>query len=133
MSDQTDARPAADRRLELVLTSEASQERAESLALCLLERRLVACATLLQGRSLYRWRGRIEREPEVLLLLKTQAAQLAELHQALLELHSYETPEWIHWSAASGGGYADWLAEQLNPDAVSPARAETPEDGDPAG
>lgn len=38
--------------LELVLTSEASQERAEVLAHQLLERRLVACATLLPGRSL---------------------------------------------------------------------------------
>jgi periplasmic divalent cation tolerance protein len=128
-------------RLELVLTSEAGQERAEALAHQLLERRLVACATLLPGRSLYRWRGRIEHETEVLLLLKTTAAQLAALHAALLELHSYETPEWIHWSAASGGGYALWLAEQLrpesnagiSPDAASPAPAATPGAGDPAG
>jgi periplasmic divalent cation tolerance protein len=105
--------------LELVLTSEASQERAEALAHQLLERRLVACATLLPGRSLYRWHGRIEHEAEVLLLLKTEKARLAALQTALLELHSYETPEWMHWSAASGGGYALWLAEQLRPDSQS--------------
>lgn len=128
-------------RLELVLTSEAGQERAEALAFQLLERRLVACATLLPGRSLYRWRGRIEYEAEVLLLLKTEASRLGALHAALLELHSYETPEWIHWSAASGGDYAVWLVEQLrsdsntaiSPDAASPVPAATPGDGAPTG
>ena len=136
-----DASRACENSLELVLTSEDSQERAEHLAHQLLERRLVACVTLLPGRSLYRWRGRVEQGTEVLLLLKTKASQLRALHAALLELHSYETPEWIHWNATSGGGYALWLREQLlpdsnagiSPDAVSPAPAATPGDGDPAG
>jgi periplasmic divalent cation tolerance protein len=132
-ADRSNAAPGGDTRLELVLTSEASQERAEMLAQTLLQRRLVACATLLPGRSLYQWRGRIEHETEVLLLLKTGADRLAALHHALLELHSYETPEWIHWSAASAGGYAAWLAEQLSPDAASPAPAATPGDGGPTG
>lgn len=136
-----DASRSGESRLELVLTSEADQERAEGLAHQLLERRLVACATLLPGHSLYRWRGRIEREMEVLLLLKTEASRLEGLEAALLELHSYETPEWIHWAAASGGGYALWLTDQLqpdskagiSPDAASPAPAETPGGGAPAG
>jgi periplasmic divalent cation tolerance protein len=132
-----DASRSGETQLELVLTTEGGQEQAEALARQLLERRLVACATLLPGRSLYRWQGRIEDEAEVLLLLKTEPARLAALHQTLLELHSYETPEWIHWSASSHGGYADWVAAQLNPgvspDAASPAPAAKPGDGGPAG
>ena len=121
------------KRLELVLTSEADRERAEALARRLLERQLVACATLLPGHSLYLWRGRIENEAEVLLLLKTAPERLTALRKALLDLHSYETPEWIHWSAASRGGYAAWLSDQLNPDAPSPAPEARPSDGAPAG
>jgi periplasmic divalent cation tolerance protein len=133
MHDATDPAGSGDRRLALVLTSEGGQERAEALARQLLERRLVACATLLPGCSLYLWQGRIDQEEEVLLLLKTEPGRLAALHAALLELHSYETPEWIHWSAASGGGYGAWLAEQLSPGGGPPAPAATPGDGARAG
>ena len=99
--------------LELVLTSEADPERAESLARALLERRLVACASLQTCRSLYHWQGRIENGSEVLILLKTHRERLAELREVLCELHSYTTPMWIHWGAATDGDYALWLAGEL--------------------
>jgi periplasmic divalent cation tolerance protein len=123
----------AERPLELVLTGEGSPERAEALALALLERRLVACATLLPGRSLYRWQGRIENGPEVLLLLKTQREQLAALRRALHELHSYATPEWIHWSAETADPYASWLGAELSPGGEPPAPAGMPGGEVPAG
>jgi periplasmic divalent cation tolerance protein len=123
----------ADTPLELVLTGEGSPERAESLALALLERRLVACASLLPVRSLYHWQGRIERDSEVLLLLKTRPEALPALRQALQELHSYDTPEWIHWSAGTEGAYAAWLLGLLSPGGGPPDPAGTPGDGAPAG
>jgi periplasmic divalent cation tolerance protein len=123
----------AEMPLELVLTSEGTPERAEALALALLERRLVACASLLPGRSLYRWQGRLETGAEVLLLLKTHPDQLDELRSVLHELHSYETPEWIHWSASSEGAYGAWLAEQLSPGAGPPDPEGRPGAAGPAG
>jgi periplasmic divalent cation tolerance protein len=122
-----------DTPLELVLTGEGSPERAEALALALLERRLVACASLLPGRSLYHWQGRIETGAEVLLLLKTRAEHLEALRVALHELHSYETPEWIHWSASTAGDYGDWLGAALSPGGGPQAPAGTPGGGGPAG
>ncbi|MCP9932586.1 divalent-cation tolerance protein CutA [Cyanobium sp. Candia 9D4] len=121
--------------LSLVLTTEADRERAEALARELLERGLVACASLHPAVSLYRWQGRLERSEEVQLLLKTTPAQLEALRRALGELHSYDTPEWIHWTAASDGSYGRWLLEQLalSPGGGPPAPAGTPGDGDPAG
>lgn len=121
--------------LSLVLTTEADRERAESLARELLERGLVACASLYPVVSLYRWQGRLERSEEVQLLLKTTPAHLEALRHALGELHSYDTPEWIHWTAASDGPYGRWLLEQLplSPGGGPPAPAGTPGDGDPAG
>ena len=99
--------------LELVLTSEADLERAEALARALLERRLVACVSLQPCRSLYHWQGGIENGSEVLLLLKTHGERLPELRRLFGELHSYETPMWIHWRAASEGDYGRWLAASL--------------------
>ena len=106
----------SDTAIVVVLTSEAGEMEAKALALQLLERRLVACVSLLPVRSLYHWQGRLEEAEEVKLLLKTAPALLAALHAALLELHSYETPEWIVLEGSSRGGYGEWLGEQLRRD-----------------
>jgi periplasmic divalent cation tolerance protein len=126
--------------LTLVLTTEADRERGESLARALLERGLVACASLHPVVSLYRWKGQLERAEEVQLLLKTSPNHLEGLRAALAELHSYETPEWIHWSAGSEGAYGQWLLEQLlplasplSPGGGRPARGARPGSGAPAG
>jgi len=121
--------------LRLVLTTEADRERAEALALALLERGLVACASLHPVVSLYRWQGRLERAEEVQLLLKTTPDQLEGLRRTLGELHSYDTPEWIHWRASSEGPYGRWLLEQMviSPGGGPPAPAGRPGGADPAG
>ncbi|MEB3184970.1 MAG: divalent-cation tolerance protein CutA [Cyanobacteriota bacterium] len=95
----------------LAITTEADENRAIALARALLERHLVACVNLRPLRSLYRWQGRIEDSQEVELLLKTTPERLAELEAAVHELHSYDTPEWLSWSAAASSGYAAWTWE----------------------
>jgi len=97
----------------VVLTSEATPERAEALARALLDRRLVACVSVLPVRSYYRWQGAIETADEVKLLLKTEPEQLPALQRALHALHSYQTPEWIVLEGSSRGDYGLWLGEQL--------------------
>ncbi len=121
--------------VSLVLTTEADRERAEALALALLERGLVACASLHPVVSLYRWQGQLQRSEEVQLLLKTSPGKLEALRHSLGELHSYVTPEWIHWQASSDDPYGRWLLEPppLSPGGGPPAPAGTPGDGDPAG
>ncbi len=100
--------------LVLALTTEADPQRAEALARTLLERRLAACIALRPLLSLYRWEGALERSEETQLLIKTQIARLPELEQAVRELHSYSTPEWIHWPARCSAGYGAWLAESCS-------------------
>lgn len=99
--------------LVLVLSTEADPERAEALARQLLERRLVACVSLLPVQSLYRWQGGIESAAEVKLLLKSLPGRLAALREALHSLHSYQTPEWIVLQGRSALGYAAWLGAEL--------------------
>lgn len=102
-----------DRTVCVVLTSEATPERADALARSLLEQRLVACVSVLPVRSHYRWQGALETADEVKLLLKTTPEQLSELCQALHALHSYQIPEWIVLGGVSRGDYGLWLEKQL--------------------
>lgn len=97
----------------LALTTEADQQRAEALARELLQRRLVACVSLQPVQSLYLWEGQLQTSPEVQLLLKTGAAQVAALAAAVQQLHSYDTPQWLVWPAEASTTYGAWLAEVL--------------------
>ena len=116
-----------------VLTTEGDLARAEALAEALLERRLVACVSLQPFQSLYRWKGELQRETEVQLLLKTSTHQLQRLQEAVMELHSYDTPEWLTWPVEASGAYGAWALAQLSSDGLRPAPAGTPGDEPPAG
>jgi periplasmic divalent cation tolerance protein len=84
-------------------------EDAEWIARELVERRLAACVNVLpQMTSVYRWRGEVERNEEILLVIKTTRARFEELKQAILSMHTYELPEVIGFDI--GVGHAEYLA-----------------------
>ncbi|MFT4538348.1 MAG: periplasmic divalent cation tolerance protein [Planctomycetota bacterium] len=80
----------------LVLVTAPDQDTANSIASQLVEERLAACVNLLPNvQSVYRWEGRVQRETEVLMLIKTLDGSIADLQQRLLGLHPYELPEFV--------------------------------------
>lgn len=95
----------------VVLTTLASPEEAHQFVRTLLERRLIACGTLLPGaKSLYRWQGKIAEEQEVVVLLKTRAARLETLRDAFTELHPYKVPELLALPVEAGlEQYLQWI------------------------
>jgi len=93
---------------------------AERLAEALVGERLAACVNVLPGlRSIYRWRGTVERADEVLLLIKTTRERLDALAARVQALHPYELPELLAVEAAGGlPDYLAWVAaETRDPDA----------------
>lgn len=99
----------------LVLTTEGDSAVAENLAGELLDRRLVACATMFAVRSTYRWSGELEHSDEVQMLLKTTPHALGDLLSAIDELHSYETPEFIVLGASGSHAYEAWVGACVVP------------------
>ncbi|HEX9562537.1 MAG TPA: divalent-cation tolerance protein CutA [Gemmatimonadaceae bacterium] len=100
----------------VVLSTVANPEEGATLIRALLDRRLIACGTMLPGaRSLYRWEGRIADESETVLLLKTRSAILHALEQAFIELHPYKVPELLALSPTSGlEKYLAWINEETS-------------------
>jgi len=96
----------------VVLTTVASDDEAVRLVRALLERRLIACGTLVPGaRSLYRWQGKIADEREVVILLKTRSARLETLQVAFGELHPYKVPELLALPVSAGlNKYLEWIS-----------------------
>jgi periplasmic divalent cation tolerance protein len=98
----------------IVLTTLASESEAVALVKALLERRLIACGTIVPAaRSFYRWEGRIADEPEVLVVLKTRSARVDALEMAFDELHPYKVPELLAIPVTAGNAkYLAWLGAE---------------------
>ena len=97
----------------IVLTTWPAGQDAAAFATTLVEERLAACVNLLpEMASIYRWQGRVERERERQVVIKTTTRRLEALESRLSELHPYEVPELLVLPIAGGGaGYLAWLAE----------------------
>ena len=91
-----EANSPSHRAARIVLTTADNPKEAAHLARTLVEEGLAACATMIPAvQSIYRWQGEIQLATETMVLLKTGPEQLAALEARLLELHSYQTPEFL--------------------------------------
>lgn len=95
----------------VVLTTLPSADEAVSLIRALLDRRLIACGTLVPGaRSFYRWEGKSVEEGEVIVLLKTVAPKVGLLKEAFIALHPYKVPELLAMPVSDGNEkYLEWI------------------------
>jgi periplasmic divalent cation tolerance protein len=101
----------------IVLVTAPDLKTARRLARAALEARLIACANLIPKiESHYRWRGKIERGAEVLLVLKTMARHLAKLEKLIVSKHPYDTPEFLVVALRGGNRrYLNWLRTSCDP------------------
>ena len=99
----------------VVLTTCDSEMLAEQLARHLVEHRLAACVNILpKGRSVYRWKEKIEDAGEWVLLIKSRRDLFAALRAEIQKLHTYEVPEVIAIPIVDGSdAYLGWLDGQL--------------------
>ena len=100
----------------VVISTVANADDGEKLIRSLLDRRLIACGTMLPGaRSLYRWEGQVADEPETVLLLKTRSAALPALEGAFADLHPYKVPELLALKADAGlEKYVAWIHSETS-------------------
>ncbi len=97
----------------VVILSTAPPDRAPALARRLVADRLAACVQLAGIRSFYRWEGRIEDEPEELLIIKTRRSLADRVIARIRELHTYEVPEAVVLPIEAGSGpYLEWLTAE---------------------
>ncbi len=98
--------------ISVIVTTAPHREAAERLAGALLEKRLVACASVGPDvTSIYRWQGKLEREDEVQVMLKTSLSRQDEAVQLLSQMHPYEVPEVLCLQVVASASYAAWVEE----------------------
>jgi periplasmic divalent cation tolerance protein len=100
----------------LFLVTAPSMEEARKIGRHVVENKIAACANLISNiSSIYRWKGKIEEDVEILLLIKTVEEKADEVIAAVEKIHSYDTPECIGFKIDKGSKkYLKWLDTATN-------------------
>jgi periplasmic divalent cation tolerance protein len=91
-----------------------SREEADKICAAVVDARLAACAQVLGPmRSVYWWKGKVERADEFFLMMKTTEDKFADLARVIRANHSYEVPDIIAVSITDGlADYLGWVSAE---------------------
>lgn len=95
--------------IRTVLVTAPDMATGELLGKALVEEHLAACANIVPGVvSLYRWKGEVHRDAEVLMIVKTTGGRVEDVRRRVVELHPYDVPEVV--ALAVDEGHEPYLA-----------------------
>jgi periplasmic divalent cation tolerance protein len=100
----------------VVITTVGTEEQANLIAREIVARRQAACVNILPGvRSIYRWKGKICKDGELMLVVKTLEEELDGVSATIRELHSYELPEILAFQVTHGEpNFLAWVAGSVD-------------------
>ena len=99
-----------------ISTTVNNRDQGKIIANALMENRLAACVQIVENvTSIYPWKGKINTERELLLLIKSKSSIFSKIRDLIEEIHPYEIPEIIATPIFDGNiSYFKWLNEQIN-------------------
>lgn len=102
----------------IVLVTTPNSDEASRIADALVTKQLAACVNIVPSiQSIYRWEGKVARDQESLMIIKSTEERYAELERLVKELHSYTTPEVVALKIERGSEqYLKWLRESTEQD-----------------
>jgi len=86
-----------------------SEAAAEKLAEHLLAEHLIACANIYPIKSLYVWKGAIQKETEWVALVKTRADLWESVRTTIEKIHPYEVPCIMKTEVEANAAYENWI------------------------
>jgi len=109
----------------VLLVTCPNPEVGERIARALVEKRLAACGNVTTPvTSVYRWKGKVQRDAEALLVLKTRRTLVATCVRRIRALHPYELPEIIALPVVGGlKDYLNWVDSETRPRTRGPRGA----------
>lgn len=100
------------RRIAVLLSTVPDARTGRRLARALVAEKLAACVNIVPGlESLYHWQGRMHRDAEALLVIKTSLSAAPRTMRRLRELHPYDVPEIVRLNSADVlAAYGAWVS-----------------------
>ncbi|HEY3205094.1 MAG TPA: divalent-cation tolerance protein CutA [Thermoanaerobaculia bacterium] len=104
-------RDVAAKDLMVVVTSVGTEDQALDLAHALVRSRRAACVNIIPNvHSIYRWKGRVCDDGEMLLVIKTRAAHFEAVRETIHKVNTYELPEVLGYRVDwASPGFASWI------------------------
>lgn len=98
----------------IIYTTINDEQYARKIASFLIQEQIVACVNIIpEVESIYRWKGRIEEEKEIILIAKTVDENVKKAINRIKELHTYETPDIIAIPIIDGNNeYLDYIKRE---------------------
>jgi periplasmic divalent cation tolerance protein len=86
---------------------------AEKIAGVLVEERFAACVNIVPVKSIYHWQGKLCRDGESLLVIKSTSGTYKRLEKKIKDVHPYDVPEIVTVKIkAVEYEYLKWVFEQ---------------------
>ena len=99
--------------MTLVYITCKNKKEAEKISLHLLKKRIIACANLFPIKSIYWWGGKIAKENETVIIVKTNNKNFKKLESEVKKIHSYGIPCILRINAAANKEYQAWLKKEV--------------------
>ena len=97
----------------MIYTTAPDKKTAEAIAMRIVEKRLAACANLFPIKSVFHWKGKLERAAEFAVVLKTRTALAPKCEKEIKKLHPYEVPCIIRILIDGGNReFLKWIGEE---------------------
>jgi periplasmic divalent cation tolerance protein len=97
--------------LIVVVTSVGTEDQALDVAHALVRSRRAACVNIIPNiHSVYRWKGRVCDDGEMLLIIKTRASQFEDVRETIQRINTYELPEVLGYRVdMASPGFTSWI------------------------
>lgn len=90
------------------------EAEAERISRALIEKRLVACCNMFPIKSLYRWKGDLAGEEEIVIIAKSSHDNYNEIEKEVKALHSYEIPCILLFDVKANKDFEEWVKGEIN-------------------
>jgi len=100
----------------VILVTAMNQKEAVRIGEEMVNEKLAACANIIPRiQSIYRWKGKVIKAQEVLLILKSTRPRYRALEKAIRAMHTYEIPEIIALPVKGGlDQYIGWVRSETH-------------------
>lgn len=102
----------------IIFITTPTLENAEKISDILIEKRLAACVSILgEVKSTFFWEGKIEKEKEYLVMIKTEDKIFDKVLNLIKSIHPYKVPEILALNVVTGNpDYIRWVKETVQKD-----------------
>jgi periplasmic divalent cation tolerance protein len=100
--------------MNILLLTCADNKEADKIVKSLLNKKLIACAKKVLVSSSFLWKGKVDSDDEVLVIMESLESKFNEIEREVRKLHSYETFVLVSLPVSKAStGVLDWIKESL--------------------